>query len=30
VTLGPYGFYWFELMENEPSTHADHTDGLNP
>jgi hypothetical protein len=27
VTLGPYGFYWFELMDRDPMGREDHTHG---
>jgi maltose alpha-D-glucosyltransferase/alpha-amylase len=28
VTLGPYGFYWFELLEEHAGEHATETGGL--
>jgi maltose alpha-D-glucosyltransferase/alpha-amylase len=27
VTLGPYGFYWFELMDHDPMAHGDEPGG---
>ncbi len=27
VTLGPYGFYWFELMEHDPVGRGDRAEG---
>jgi maltose alpha-D-glucosyltransferase/alpha-amylase len=27
VTLGPYGFYWFELMDHDPMGGEDRSDG---
>jgi maltose alpha-D-glucosyltransferase/alpha-amylase len=28
VTLGPYGFYWFELMDHDPMGRAKSADGV--